>query len=130
MMAIESALHGAQLTIAVRESSRAAAEAVISELEGMGIDAEIEIADISALDCTDCSRQLLLNSTPVGMFPRTDASPVSEEVVKRCKGVFDAVYNPELTLLLQYAKRNGIPCQGGMPMLKGQAAAAHGYWGL
>ena len=130
MMAIEAALHGAQLTIAVRKGSEAAPLAVISELRAMGIDNEIEIADISALDGSDCRWELLINSTPVGMFPKTDASPVSEAIVRRCSGVFDAVYNPERTLLLEYAQRCGVPYQGGMPMLVGQAQVAHKYWGL
>ena len=63
---------------------------------------------------------LLVNATSVGMFP--------EAVVSRCRAVFDAVYNPGETQLLQMAKRLSKKRIGGMDMLVYQAAAAHRIW--
>lgn len=71
---------------------------------------------------------LLVNGTSVGMYPRCDAAPVSEVVVRHCRAVFDAVYNPYATKLLQTAEQNGIPAVHGMDMLVGQAAASHEVW--
>ena len=62
------------------------------------------------------------------MYPHTDASPVSAGVLAHCAAVFDAVYNPDQTMLLRLAKENGAKTVGGMRMLVGQAAAAHEIW--
>ena len=43
--------------------------------------------------------------------------PVSDEVIAKCKNVFDAVYNPLETVLIQKAKANGSNAVGGMSML-------------
>lgn len=71
---------------------------------------------------------LLLNCTSVGMFPKVDQCPVSPEVVACCGAVFDAVYNPHETRLLQTAKALGIPTVHGMAMLVWQAVAAQEIW--
>ena len=70
----------------------------------------------------------LINATPVGMYPKTNASPVSESVAAACGGVFDAIYNPRETLLARYAKKHGVPCVTGMEMLVRQAAEAQTIW--
>ncbi|MFR7951846.1 MAG: shikimate dehydrogenase, partial [Acutalibacteraceae bacterium] len=71
---------------------------------------------------------LLLNATPVGMYPHSDAMPVGKKTVRRCKAVFDAIYNPRETMLLCTARQNGAQCAYGMPMLVWQAAAAQEIW--
>ena len=71
---------------------------------------------------------LLVNATPVGMYPHCDASPVGPDVLARCAAVFDAVYNPEDTRLLNAARQAGARTVGGMPMLVWQAAVAHTCW--
>ncbi len=71
---------------------------------------------------------LLINTSPVGMYPKTDACPVPDSLIAGCKAVFDAIYNPRETLLLQKAKANGAKTAGGMAMLVWQAAIAQGHW--
>lgn len=71
---------------------------------------------------------LLINTTSVGMCPHTDACPVSAQVIGRCQAVFDAVYNPADTLLLQRAREQGITAVPGMGMLVCQAAYSHKIW--
>ena len=71
---------------------------------------------------------VLVNCTPVGMHPREDACPVSEEAIARCGAVFDAVYNPRRTRLLATAQRLGIPCVEGLGMLYYQAVEAQKLW--
>lgn len=71
---------------------------------------------------------LLLNCTSVGMFPHIDQCPVSPAVIACCGAVFDAVYNPHETRLLQNAKAMGIPVIHGMAMLVWQAVAAQEIW--
>ncbi len=71
---------------------------------------------------------LLINASPVGMYPHVDACPVSDEVIAQSKAVFDAVYNPQKTLLLQKAEAFGASGVGGMAMLVWQAAQAQTLW--
>ena len=62
------------------------------------------------------------------MFPKVDDCPVSEEVIKNCRCVFDVIYNPNVTKLMQIAQDNGIKAIGGMAMLVWQAVVAHEIW--
>lgn len=72
--------------------------------------------------------ELAVNATKLGMYPQPDASPVGRDVLCRCGAVFDAVFNPEQTLLLRTAQELGIPAVRGIGMLVRQAAAAHEIW--
>ena len=66
----------------------------------------------------------LINTTPVGMYPNTDASPVDLTRLPNLKGVLDVIYNPLRTRLLQQAEALGIPHEGGLCMLVYQAVRA------
>ena len=66
----------------------------------------------------------LVNTTPVGMYPASDASPLSLAAFPALKGVADAVYNPLCTNLVLEARSRGIPSSGGLYMLVAQAAMA------
>ena len=65
--------------------------------------------------------QVLINTTPVGMYPHTGASPVDLDRLPCLTGVADVVYNPARTRLLLDAEALGIPCVGGLWMLVSQA---------
>lgn len=67
----------------------------------------------------DC--EILVNATPVGMFPDNGVSAVSLDAFPRCEAVFDLVYNPARTALMLQAEARGIPCAGGLKMLVAQA---------
>lgn len=71
---------------------------------------------------------LLVNATPVGMFPKTDNQPIPDNIINRCANVFDAVYNPLETVLIKKAKANGAKAEGGMAMLVWQAVVSHEKW--
>ncbi|MBP3647929.1 MAG: shikimate kinase [Clostridia bacterium] len=66
----------------------------------------------------------LINTTPVGMYPQVDASPVDLKRLPKLQGVLDVVYNPLRTKLLQQAETIGIPHEGGLCMLVYQAVRA------
>lgn len=68
--------------------------------------------------------QIIVNTTPVGMYPRNGESPVDLTDFPRCEGVLDLVYNPSRTALLLQAARLGIPHAGGLYMLVEQARRA------
>lgn len=67
---------------------------------------------------------IVVNTTPVGMFPGNGAAPVDLTAFPQCRGVLDVVYNPRRTALLLQAWELGIPCCDGLPMLVAQAKAA------
>lgn len=72
--------------------------------------------------------EILVNTTPVGMYPNTGVSPVDLTRFPHCKGVLDVIYNPRRTALLLQAEALGIPCSDGLPMLVAQAKAAEEHF--
>lgn len=134
MMAIETALEGGDLTIAALQSDKALAEEVVKEIKALKPDAKVRIAFISgaALDRCDLPEgaqfDLLVNACPVGMFPKVDRMPCTPAVLDGVKYVFDAVYNPKVTLLAKTAREKGANAMTGMAMLVLQAVAAHEIW--
>ena len=64
---------------------------------------------------------LLVNTTPVGMFPENGVSPVDLSAFRKLQCVLDVVYNPARTALLLQAEARGIPHAGGLTMLVAQA---------
>ena len=71
---------------------------------------------------------IVVNTTPVGMYPNTGVSPVDLTAFSKCSGVLDVVYNPRRTALLLQAEELGIPCSDGLPMLVAQAKAAEEHF--
>ena len=74
--------------------------------------------------------QVLINTTPCGMFPEIDESPVDLAAFTALEAVLDAVYNPLRTRLVCEARDRGIKAAGGLYMLVSQAAyAAEKFFG-
>lgn len=71
---------------------------------------------------------ILINATPLGMYPQTGAAAADASLFVDCSGVLDLVYNPLRTALLMQAEALGIPCSGGLSMLVAQAGAAAGLF--
>lgn len=67
---------------------------------------------------------VLINATPVGMYPNNADRLVSLRQFPKLRLVLDLIYNPLRTRLLQDAEDLGIPCQGGLAMLVAQAVRA------
>ena len=68
---------------------------------------------------TDAS--VIVNATPVGMYPNTGVSPVELDLFPTLEGVLDIVYNPSRTQLLLDAERKGLITENGLWMLVAQA---------
>lgn len=125
MMAIETALHGGKLTLAVIPQDVKNAQVLMAEILSKCSDASVRIADIATLDE---SFDLIVNATPVGMYPKVDNCAVSDNLIEKCGSVFDAVYNPTETLLMKKARSQGKTAVGGASMLVYQAVKAHEIW--
>lgn len=124
-MAYEVVLKGLPLLFAVRKEDVEIAKTLCGEIENTVKGAKVSFCLIDELSG---DIDVLVNATPLGMFPKVDVQPVSDSVINRCASVFDAVYNPLETVLIQKALANGAKAVGGMSMLVWQAVVAHEKW--
>ncbi|MBQ3063207.1 MAG: AAA family ATPase [Clostridia bacterium] len=67
---------------------------------------------------------LIINATPVGMYPKNGESPLSLDTFPLLEGVYDLIYNPLRTRLLQAAEERGLVAENGLSMLVAQAHRA------
>ena len=116
---------GGRVTFAVRNEEKG--RALARELGDTQPDGAARIS-VCPLAEIPGAYDVLINCTPVGMYPRTDACPVEDGVISRCAAVFDAVYNPRTTLLLARAQALSIPTVEGLGMLFDQAIEAQRFW--
>ena len=85
---------------------------------------ELTYEDLPAHADTD----VIVNATPVGMFPKNGESPTDLSLFPNCRGVLDMIYNPSKTALLMDAESRGIPHANGLSMLVAQAVKAFEYF--
>ena len=104
---------GTSLTAQAAARQLGAAEIVVVSRRGP--------VDYAALYRDHADVQVLVNTTPVGMYPENGASPIRLSAFPRCEGVLDVIYNPLRTALLLDAEERGIPAAGGLWMLVAQA---------
>lgn len=71
---------------------------------------------------------LIVNTTPVGMYPETGCSPVSLNVFPKLEGVLDVIYNPARTQLLLDAENRDLIAMNGLLMLVAQAKESAEYF--
>ena len=67
------------------------------------------------------SGDIIINTTPVGMYPNIEESIVPKELLKNFKIAIDLIYNPIETKFLKFAQENGLKTINGMKMLVEQA---------
>lgn len=73
--------------------------------------------------------QLIVNTTPLGMYPNTESCPdIDYDRLRPGQILFDLVYNPERTLFLRKGKERGCIVLGGIKMLYSQAERAWEIW--
>lgn len=125
MIAIEVARHGGSITLAVIPQDFKNAQLLMAEILAKCSDACVKIVDISTLEG---NFDLLINATPVGMYPKVDACAVSDTIIENSLSVFDVIYNPTETLLMKKARAMGKTAVGGASMLVYQAVKAHEIW--
>lgn len=69
----------------------------------------------------DISGDIIINTTPVGMYPNIEDNIVDEQILKKFKIAIDLIYNPLETKFLKIARENNLKTINGMEMLIGQA---------
>lgn len=109
-----------------------ASKAVVAVLKKMGAS-EVIIVDIikteTAITYDECfekhtDAEFIANASPVGMYPKCDASPVDLKRFPKCEAVADVIYNPLETKLVTQAKELGMTGVNGLEMLVAQALYA------
>lgn len=125
MIAIECVRHGAKLTVSVPEGFEDTVEPVKEYARANGFSDDIKVVHPSEIEG---KFDTLINASPVGMFPKVENCPVTEDIIANCGFVFDVIYNPERTKLMRTAEKHGIKTCGGMAMLVWQAVVAHEIW--
>jgi shikimate dehydrogenase len=108
-----------------------AAMTAAAALRGLGADSVVHISRTGDDNYDNLERNadaaLVVNATPVGMFPNVDAQPVSLKSFPMCEAAIDLIYNPSPTKFLSEAASLGIAYVDGMPMLEEQARLASIY---
>ena len=69
--------------------------------------------------------EIIVNATPVGMYPNNGVSPLNLDLFPKCLVVLDLIYNPTRTQLILDACERGIVAVNGLPMLVAQAVKAY-----
>lgn len=82
------------------------------------------LVDYAALYAEHADAEILVNATPVGMYPKNGVSPVELDRLPKVRGAADVIYNPEKTALILAARAKGIPAVSGLSMLVAQAREA------
>lgn len=102
---------GAKVVICARDHRKS--EALANSLKCESIDWAVR---------ANFETSVLVNCTPVGMFPKMDESPFEPDWFDKKTIVFDTIYNPEQTLLIKQAREAGCPTITGVDMFVLQAA--------
>lgn len=84
----------------------------------------IRVCDLEDIPSGD----IIINTTPVGMFPHAGVSPVGASVIRRFKIASDIVYNPLITEFLHIAREEGLQIVTGLMMLVDQAIGSEEIW--
>lgn len=126
---IELDLRGKKAVILGTGGTSKTAKAVAKSL---GADPVITVSRTKKSDSVDYEELYLLhtdadviiNTTPVGMYPDNLSVPIDLSLFSKVEGVIDAIYNPLRTRLILDAKARGIKAEGGLYMLVAQAVYA------
>ena len=109
-----------------------ASKAVIAVLEELGAKEILTVyykENAETISYEECYKnhsdaEIIVNTTPVGMYPKADDCPIDLSRFPSLKGVADVVYNPLRTQLIIEAEKRNIPSAGGLEMLVAQAKYA------
>ena len=112
---------GKKVIVMGRGGGAKAAVAAVQGAREVSVLSRVEVADAGRTAC-----DLLINATPVGMYPNVDASPVEGAI--QADIVFDMVYNPSTTALLRQAAAQNKKTVSGTAMFLAQAARQFEIW--
>ncbi|MFX1281374.1 MAG: shikimate dehydrogenase [Promethearchaeota archaeon] len=94
----------------------------------MNMDIEGVINSNKNLEASIKKTDILINATPIGMYPKVDESPIPKKLIRENLFVFDVIYNPLKTRLIKEAAEIGCETLGGLDMLINQGILAFEWW--
>ncbi len=112
---------GASLTARLVAADEGASQVIL-----VGRNSECNYDNI----CDHSDADVIVNCTPVGMFPNNGERLIDLDVFTQCEGVLDMIYNPARTALLLDAEERGVKYANGLTMLVAQAAKSAEYFRL
>lgn len=105
------------------------ATSVASEIRNnMKVDIEGKLNNRDNIEEYIKKADILINATPIGMYPKVDETPISKDLLHDDLFVFDVVYNPLETRLMKEATETGCVTLGGLDMLVNQGILAFEWW--
>jgi shikimate dehydrogenase len=117
--------------ISVVGRDRAKLEQFSQSWTNTALQADLTVHEWSKLPGLVSETQLLINTTPIGMYPKIDASPVNPEIMAKLPVnaiAYDLIYTPNPTQFLAQAKERGAIAIDGLEMLVQQGASALRLW--
>jgi shikimate dehydrogenase len=118
-----------EITFAVRRPG--ASQEVSAAMDAPAVRWNEVLFGTPELHASLAAADVLINTTPVGMAPERDASPLADTelaLLPPGAAVLDLIYNPSETRLMRLAKERGLTTRNGLSMLIAQAAAAFTIW--
>lgn len=125
MIATECLRSGADLTIGIIPQDETLVQNFIQEVQAKMPNAKVKYAVTSEIED---KFEVIINASPVGMYPKTEACPVPDTLIDGANYFFDVIYNPTQTKFIQKALAQGKTARGGAAMLVLQAVRAHEIW--
>ena len=86
------------------------------------------IVVVSYEELKNINGDMLINTTPVGMYPNINETPVNKDIISNFEVIVDIIYNPKETKLLEIGRDLGLKTVNGMYMLIDQAIKAEEIW--
>mgnify|MGYP005863854545 CR=1 FL=1 len=118
---------GARVTFVNRTPSHAGR--LVDSMRAVRPEADVRAVALESLQAVGSEAALIVNTTPLGMWPDVNTSPWPKSVpFPRDAAVYDTVYRPPETRLMQDARAAGLRSVGGIGMLVRQGAAAFALW--
>ncbi len=120
----ESLKAGCDVTVATTPDRIAKAQTVTAEI----VAKKGKSIKLITNDEINSEYDLLVNASPVGMYPNSAQTPICAQQIGLFRQVYDIVYNPRKTELLRLAEKQGKTTGEGLSMLVFQAQQAHNIW--
>jgi len=89
---------------------------------------DYDVDTITYDELASLNKDIVINTTPNGMYPNIDSSPVSIDQIKGIEAAVDVIYNPETTKFMAIATELGAKSISGLYMLVAQAIKAQEIW--
>lgn len=105
------------------------AERIVNEVKEKTGFAAMEAKAITDYHSIEGEGYLVLQATKVGLYPKTEESPITDEVFfKKAAVVYDLIYTPQQTMFMRLAQGQGVAAYNGLKMLLYQGVAAYEMW--